>query len=55
MGSVYGAAVAAGCLGILDAVLVSYVPAFAGYGIYLAMVLVLLFRPGGLVPASQQW
>lgn len=52
LGSIYGALVAALLAGILNSLAVAYAPGFAGYTLYVLMVLVLVLRPQGLFGAA---
>jgi branched-subunit amino acid ABC-type transport system permease component len=49
LGSVGGAFAASILLGLIEAVVAQYAPSFSGYAFYIAMALVLLLRPQGLV------
>lgn len=54
LGSVYGAGLAALLLAILNSYVITYAPVFANYTIYIAMLVLLLFRPQGLMGSSAQ-
>lgn len=54
LGSIYGAALAALLLAILNSYIIAYLPALANYTIYVAMLLILLFRPQGLLGSPAQ-
>lgn len=54
LGSIYGAALAALLLAILNSYIIAYVPNLANYTIYVAMLLILLFRPQGLRGSATQ-
>jgi branched-chain amino acid transport system permease protein len=49
LGSIGGAFAASILLGLIEAVVAQYAPSFSGYAFYIAMALVLLLRPQGLV------
>lgn len=48
LGSAWGTVVACLAVGLADAFVNVYVPALAGYGIWLVLIAVLVLRPGGL-------
>lgn len=48
VGSIAGSLVAAAMLGITESVLISYAPVLAGFSFYIAVTVILLFRPYGL-------
>ena len=48
LGSLRGTVIAGLLLGLLDSVIAFYSPQVGGYTIYIAMIVVLLFRPSGL-------
>ncbi|MGH3274611.1 MAG: branched-chain amino acid ABC transporter permease [Streptosporangiaceae bacterium] len=52
LGSIYGAALAALLLAILNSYIIAYLPALANYTIYVAMLAILLFRPQGLLGSA---
>lgn len=52
LASIYGAALAALLLAILNSYVITYVPGLANYTIYVAMLLILLFRPQGLLGST---
>jgi branched-chain amino acid transport system permease protein len=54
LGSIYGAAIAALLLAVLNSYIITYVPVLANYTIYVAMLLLLLFRPQGLMGSAVQ-
>lgn len=54
LASIYGAALAALLLAILNSYIIAYLPGFANYTIYVAMLLILLFRPQGLLGSTAQ-
>jgi branched-subunit amino acid ABC-type transport system permease component len=54
IGSVPGALIASTLLGVIEVALTTYVPALRGFSFYMAVALVLLIRPQGILgrPAS---
>lgn len=54
LASIYGAALAALLLAILNSYIIAYLPSLANYTIYVAMLLILLFRPQGLLGSPAQ-
>lgn len=53
LGSMSGALIAAIALGLIDSFLVAYAPGWSQYGMYIAVAIVLLLRPQGLLGRSR--